>query len=63
MLQMRRCRRRLHPRPDSVLLLARDTHIRIISAATGELLRDLDLDPDRNYQPTGQPPGPKRRTP
>jgi hypothetical protein len=46
-----------------VLLLIRDLDIRIINAATGELLRDLTLDPDRNYQPTGQPPGPKTKTP
>jgi transposase InsO family protein len=41
-----------------VLLLIRDPDIRIIDAATGELLRQLTLDPDRNYQPTGRPPGP-----
>jgi transposase InsO family protein len=34
-----------------VLLLIRDLDIRIINAATGELLRQLTLDPDRNYQP------------
>jgi transposase InsO family protein len=44
-----------------VLLLAQDLHIRIINAATGELLRDLTLDPARNYQPTGRPPGPPPR--
>jgi len=38
-------------------------NIRIINAATGELLRELTLDPDRNYQPTGQPPGPTPGTP
>ena len=27
--------------------------------ATGELLRELTLDPSRNYQPTGRKPGPK----
>ena len=41
-----------------ILLLIQDLDIRIISAATGELLRDLTLDPARNYQPTGRPPGP-----
>jgi transposase InsO family protein len=46
-----------------VLLLVQDTHIRIINAATGELLRELTLDPTRNYQPTGRPPGPPPRTP
>jgi transposase InsO family protein len=46
-----------------VLLLIQDLHIRVINAATGELLRDLTLDPDRDYQPTGHPPGPPPRTP
>jgi hypothetical protein len=46
-----------------VLLLIRDLDIRIIDAATGELLRQLTLDPDRNYQPTGRPPGPTTTTP
>jgi transposase InsO family protein len=41
-----------------VLLLVQDLDIRIIDAATGELLRQLVLDPSRNYQPTGRPPGP-----
>ena len=46
-----------------VLLLVQDLHIRIINAATGELLRDLILDPARDYQPTGRPPGPPKKTP
>jgi transposase InsO family protein len=46
-----------------VLLLVHDLHIRIIGAATGELLRDLTLDPARNYQPTGKPRRPKTKTP
>ena len=46
-----------------ILLLVQDLHIRIIHAATGELLRELTLDPTRNYQPTGRPPGPKPTTP
>jgi hypothetical protein len=36
-----------------ILLLIQDLHIRI-GAATGELLRELTLDPSRNYQPTGR---------
>jgi len=40
-----------------VLLLVHDLHIRVINATTGELLRQLTLDPSRNYQPTGRPPG------
>ncbi|MBO0816559.1 MAG: IS481 family transposase, partial [Actinobacteria bacterium] len=46
-----------------VLLLVHDLHVRVVDAATGELLRDLTLDPSRNYQPTGRPPGPTPRTP
>jgi len=45
------------------LLLIQDLHIRVIAAATGELLRDLTLDPARNYQPTGKPRRPKKQTP
>jgi transposase InsO family protein len=44
-----------------VLLLISDLHIRIVDAATGELLRELVLDPTRDYQPTGRPPGPTRK--
>jgi transposase InsO family protein len=47
----------------SVLLITQDLHIRIIDAATGELLRELTLDPTRDYQPTGRPPGPQKKTP
>jgi transposase InsO family protein len=46
-----------------IILLVQDLHIRIVDAATGDLLRDLTLDPSRNYQPTGKPPGPTPRTP
>jgi transposase InsO family protein len=44
-----------------VLLLIQDLHIRVINAATGQLLRELTLDPSRDYQPTGRPPGPPTR--
>ena len=43
-----------------VLLLVHDLHVRVIHAATGELLRELTIDPTRDYQPTGRPPGPAR---
>ncbi|HEY2686820.1 MAG TPA: integrase core domain-containing protein, partial [Streptosporangiaceae bacterium] len=46
-----------------VLILTQDLHIRIISKATGELLRELTLDPSRDYQPTGKPPRPQPKTP
>ncbi|MDQ1587147.1 MAG: hypothetical protein QOJ77_312, partial [Microbacteriaceae bacterium] len=44
-----------------VLLLVQDLHVRIVNAATGELLRDLIIDPRRDYQPTGRPPGPTKK--
>jgi hypothetical protein len=34
-----------------VLLLVQDLHVRVVNAATGELLRELVIDPTRNYQP------------
>jgi transposase InsO family protein len=46
-----------------VLVLVQDLNIRIINAATGELLRELTLDPTKDYQPTGAPKGPKRKKP
>ena len=44
-----------------VLMLIQDLEVRIIDAATGELLRELTIDPTRDYQPRGVPPGPKRK--
>jgi hypothetical protein len=41
-----------------VLILIQDLDIRVVDAATGELLRELVLDPTKDYQPTGRPPGP-----
>jgi hypothetical protein len=41
-----------------VILLVQDLHVRIVDAATGELLRDLTIDPRRDYQPTGAPTSP-----
>ena len=46
-----------------VIMLVQDLHIRIINAATGELLRQLTLDPSRDCQPTGRPPRPTPGTP
>jgi len=40
-----------------VLVLVHDLDIRVINAATGEILRALTLDTTRNYQPTGKPIG------
>ena len=44
-----------------VLILVHDLDIRIIDHATGELLRELTLDPTKRYQGTGRPPGPTRK--
>jgi transposase InsO family protein len=46
-----------------VILLVHDLDVRVIDAATGELLRELVIDPTRDYQPTGAPHGPTRSTP
>jgi transposase InsO family protein len=45
-----------------VLVLVHDLEIRVVNATTGELLRELTLDPSRDYQPTGRPPGPIPKT-
>jgi len=44
-----------------VILLVQDLHIRVVNAITGELLRDLILNPNTDYQPTGRPKGPTRK--
>jgi hypothetical protein len=44
-----------------VIMLVHDLDIRVVHAATGELLRALTLDSSRSYQPTGRPPGPPPR--
>jgi transposase InsO family protein len=46
-----------------VTLLIDDLDIRIIDRHTGELLRELTLDPSRDFQPRGVPPGPPRKNP
>ena len=45
-----------------ISLLIDDLHIRVIHRHTGPLIRELILDPTRDYQPRGLPPDhPKRR--
>ncbi|MCA1823737.1 MAG: IS481 family transposase [Frankia sp.] len=51
---------RTYARTD-VILLVQDLHVRVVDAATGELLRELIVDPRRDYQPTGRPPGPPKK--
>jgi len=45
-----------------VLMLIDDLHIRIVHRHTGQLIRELILDPTRDYQPRGLPPGPPKKT-
>jgi transposase InsO family protein len=42
-----------------VTLLVAGRHVRVV-AEDGALLRELTLDPTRDYQPLGRPPGPSR---
>jgi len=46
-----------------VRMLIADLAIRVIDAETGELLRELTLDPTKDYQPLGRPPGPRPKQP
>lgn len=46
-----------------VLVLVQNLDIRIIDAATGELLRQLTLDTTRDYQPRGTPTGRPKKKP
>lgn len=46
-----------------VLVLVQDLNIKIINAATGETLRQLTLDPTRDYQPRGTPTGHPKNKP
>jgi hypothetical protein len=51
------------PKGTCVILLVQDLHVRIVHAATGELLRELTIDPTRDYQPTHAPKGSTHRPP
>jgi transposase InsO family protein len=44
-----------------VVVLVHDLDVRVVDAATGELIRALTIDPTKDYQPLGRPPGPKPR--
>ena len=45
-----------------VLVLVADRYVRVVNADTGELLRELNIDPTKDYQPLGRPPGPAKGT-
>ena len=38
-----------------VILLVQDLHVRVVDAATGELIRELIVDPSKDYQPKNTP--------
>lgn len=44
-----------------VVILCHDLDVRVIDEATGELIRKLTIDPAKDYQALGRPPGPKPR--
>jgi hypothetical protein len=44
-----------------VIVLVHDLDVRVAHAITGELIRKLTIDPAKDYQPLGRPPGPKPR--
>ncbi len=46
-----------------VRMLIHDLHVTVINRATGEILRELTINPDVNHQPRGLPPGPKKGSP
>lgn len=45
-------------RTTRVVVLVHDLDVRVINASTGELIRSLTIDPTKDYQPLGRPPGP-----
>jgi hypothetical protein len=45
----------------SVILPVQDLQIRVVNPITGELIRELTLNPHTDYQPTGAPKGPTRQ--
>ena len=47
----------------TVRVLVHDLHVTVVHADTGEILRDLELDPTRDYQPLGRKPGPVKGLP
>jgi transposase InsO family protein len=46
-----------------ILMLVADQYVRAVDAETGELLRELTIDPAKDYQPLGRPPGPPKGRP
>jgi transposase InsO family protein len=46
-----------------VIVLVHDLDVRVVDTTTGELIRALVVDPTKDYQPLGRPPGPKPHKP
>jgi transposase InsO family protein len=46
-----------------IILLVQDLDVRVVDATTGELLRELTIDPAKRYHGTGKPPGPPPKSP
>jgi transposase InsO family protein len=46
-----------------VLMLVRDLDVTVLDAATGEVIRELTIDPTRDYQPRNVPTGRPRKKP
>lgn len=46
-----------------VRMLIHDLHVIVIDRDTGEILRELHIDPDKDSQPRGVKPGPKKGSP
>lgn len=42
-----------------VRMLVHDLHVIVIGRETGEILRELDINPDQDSQPRGVKPGPR----
>jgi hypothetical protein len=45
-----------------VLLVVHDLEVWVVDVGTGELLRELVIDPSKDYQGNGLPPGPRKRS-
>jgi transposase InsO family protein len=45
-----------------VTMLVQDLDVRVVDTATGELIRELTIDPSKKFQARGLPPGPQRRS-
>jgi len=46
-----------------ILMLIADRYVRAVDADTGELLRELTINPTKDYQALGRPPGPPKGRP